>query len=128
MISDKKNQAQESLDILIIDDEVDICQLLVLILRNKNLVTRCSNSLKDAREMLKFAAPRLVFLDNHLSDGLGIDFIEHIKTVCPETKIIMITAHNTISNRNTALDKGAVHFIGKPFTSDDILETVLNFL
>lgn len=123
-----ENKLQESLDVLIIDDEMDICQLLVLILRNKNISSKFTNSLYEAKEFLSKTKPRMIFLDNHLSDGLGIDFIDQIKTLAPETKIVMITAHSTEANKKTALEKGAIHFIGKPFNTDEINETISKFL
>jgi DNA-binding NtrC family response regulator len=128
MNSENKEQTKDTADVLIIDDEIDICQLLVLILRHKNIHSKFVNSLKDARDILNTMKPRMIFLDNHLADGLGLDFIEYIRTNSPNSKIIMITAHNSNSNKDAALSRGAVQFIGKPFTTDDILNAVVNFL
>ena len=64
---------------LIIDDEADVCLLLSNILRNKNIIPTYVNSLAAAPTALKQVEPDIVFLDNHLPDGMGIDFIQHIK-------------------------------------------------
>lgn len=114
---------------LIIDDEVDICYLLSGILKQKNCQTNYVNSLAEATLEMKKSSPLIVFLDNHLPDGLGIDFVEHIKNYYPTTKIIMITAYDTITDRQQAIKKGVDIFIGKPFTKEAInnaLETLLN--
>ncbi len=109
---------------LIIDDEIDICYLLSSILKNKNLETNYVTSLSEARIALENQAPAIVFIDNHLPDGRGIDFIKHIKDNHPTAKIVMITAYDTSSDRNDALFIGADSFIGKPFSSAAIYKTL----
>ncbi|MEO8769927.1 MAG: response regulator [Ferruginibacter sp.] len=109
---------------LIIDDETDICYLLSTLLKQKNLQTDYVNTLSDAAIALKKDPPEIIFLDNHLPDGLGMNFIEYIKLHYPQTKIIMITAHDTDADRQKALKEGADYFIGKPFTRDIIYKAV----
>lgn len=109
---------------LIIDDETDICYLLSRLLKKKNLETSFVNSLSDANKSLKINHPEIIFLDNHLPDGLGINYISYIKEHYPEAKIIMITAHDSIDDRAKAFKNGADFFIGKPFTNDIINKAV----
>ncbi len=112
---------------LIIDDEIDICFLLSGILKQNNCQTSYVNNLADAVVQLKNSCPVIVFLDNHLPDGLGIDFVAHIKKNYPTTKIVMITAYDTIEDRQQALNKGVDVFLGKPFTKEAIINS-LDFL
>lgn len=114
--------------ILIIDDETDICYLLSMLLKKKNFATSYVNSLSDAVIALERENPNLVFLDNHLPDGLGLNFIEYIKSKKPECKIVMITAHDTVSDRERAIREGVDFFIGKPFSRDIIYQTVEQLL
>ena len=109
---------------LIIDDEIDICYLLSGILKQKGCLTNYVNNLADAVVALKNATPAIVFLDNHLPDGLGADFAAEIKKDYPSTKIIMITAYDTIEDRQHAIKKGVDLFIPKPFSK----ETIVNAL
>ncbi|HPH83905.1 MAG TPA: response regulator [Ferruginibacter sp.] len=109
---------------LIIDDETDICYLLSALLKHKNLESAYVNNLADATQMLKNYAPEIIFLDNHLPDGLGMNFIEYIRKFYPTVKIIMITAHDTAADKHRALKEGADFFIGKPFTRDLIYKAV----
>jgi len=111
---------------LIIDDESDICFLLSSILKNKGFKTDFVNSLAEATTALKKDKPSIVFLDNHLPDGMGIDFIGYIKQNNPESKIVMITAYDNNPDRIKALDSGADYFLGKPFTRDSIYQTIDN--
>lgn len=113
---------------LIVDDEMDICYLLTSILKHKNLQASFVNSIEEAKRVLKEENPSIVFLDNHLPDGFGMNFIEEIKRINPNVKIVMITAHDTYNDRQNAELNGADHFIGKPFTRETIFNTLENLL
>ena len=119
-----KFEKTKLLKVLIIDDELDICYLLSGILRQKKLRTSYVNTLSEAEEALKTDPPALLFLDNHLPDGFGLDFIHHIKHNYPLTKIIMITAHDSAAERNRAYTEGVDFFISKPFTREVINSTI----
>ena len=114
--------------VLIIDDEVDICYLLSSILRSKNCQVNYVNSLEEATATLLSQHPEIIFLDNHLPDGLGINYIQTFKQNSPGTKIVMITAFDNDSERVKAFNNGADTFICKPFTKDLIFQTVNNLL
>lgn len=110
---------------LIIDDETDICYLLSSILRQKNFQTVFAGSISEAEKILdNDGGHSVIFLDNHLPDGLGVNYIISLKKRCPSCIIIMITAHDTLSDRQKAESNGVDFFIGKPFTKEIIFKTL----
>lgn len=113
---------------LIVEDDLDICYLVSGILKQKNLDYNYVNSLSDAVKYLSNNTPDILILDNHLPDGLGVEFISYIKKNYPEIHIIMITAHDTQPDRMNALNKGADFFLGKPFTRAAMNATLDNFI
>ena len=115
---------QTAVKALIIDDETDICYLLSRLLKQKNYETSFVNTLTAANDALKAEHPEIIFLDNHLPDGLGLNYLLYIKENYPKSKIVMITAHDSVDDREKAMNNGADFFIGKPFTSDIIYEAV----
>lgn len=117
---------QEKLKALIVDDEMDVCYLLGSILKIKNLQARYVNSIGEAKRALQEDHHSIIFLDNHLPDGFGVNFIKEIRKLDPHAKIIMITAHDTNNDRNSAYEQGADQFIGKPFTRETILRVIDN--
>ena len=124
-----ENETCSKLKALIIDDEVDICFLLRGILKHKNFEADYVTSLTEAEIFLQknTTAPPVIFLDNHLPDGLGIDYISQLKKVYPYAKIIVITAQDTSADREKAYENGADYFIAKPFTRDMIFQTIEKF-
>ena len=109
---------------LIIDDESDICFLLSNILRNNNLDVQFVNSISEGKLFLKKNSPQLLFLDNHLPDGYGVDFISYVKKEHADIKIVMVTAHDTPEDRGKALKEGADVFISKPFSASEIKKAI----
>ena len=118
------NQPKNKLQALIIDDEADICYLLKSILNQKDFDTSYANTLSEGEKYLMQNNPVVIFLDNHLPDGFGIDSIRHFKKDYPSCKIVMLTAHDTNTDREKAYHEGVDFFIGKPFTRDIINKTI----
>jgi len=100
--------------VLIVDDELDICYLLSGMLKQRSLITGFVNTLSDAVIALQTDTPSILFLDNHLPDGFGLDFIPYIKKNYPEVKVIMITAHDGAIERKQAYEGGVDLFVAKP--------------
>lgn len=117
---------QDKLKALIVDDEIDVCYLLSSILKYKNLQASYVNSIGEAKRALQEDRHSIIFLDNHLPDGFGINFITEIKKLNPLVKIVMITAHDTNNDKNKAFEQGVDQFIAKPFTRDSILRAIEN--
>lgn len=116
----------KGLKVLIVDDEIDICFLLSGMLRQRDLRPSYVNTISDAQIALREEAPSLLFLDNHLPDGFGLDFIRYVKSQYPETRIIMITAHDSPEDRRKAANEGADYFLSKPFTRNQINSLIDN--
>ena len=123
--TDVKNESSsEHVEVLIVDDEIDICFLLSGIVKQKKLSTAYVSTLHDAELAIDIHKPDILFIDNNLPDGNGINFIKFVKNTHPETKIVMITAYDTLMDEQMAINEGADFFIGKPFTRDIINKTL----
>ncbi|HEV8508333.1 MAG TPA: response regulator [Chitinophagaceae bacterium] len=123
-----RSAIQEKIKALIVDDEIDVCYLLTSILKYKNLQASYVTSISEAKRVLKEGHHAIVFLDNHLPDGFGINFISEIRKLNPRVKIVMITAHDTNNDRNRAYEQGVDQFIGKPFTRESIFDAIENLV
>ena len=111
-------------NVLIVDDEVDICYFLKRNLDRKDYTTTFVNTLKEAKKLVETVRPSVVILDNHLPDGLGLDFAEQIKKNYPDIKIVMITAHDTPNDRSNANHNGVDYFLSKPFMMKEVYSAI----
>ncbi|MEO7394416.1 MAG: response regulator [Chitinophagaceae bacterium] len=110
----------KAIKILIVDDEMDICYFLSHNLSKRKFVTTSAYTLAEAEKELSVEEPYILLLDNHLPDGLGIDFASKIKNKYPHLKIVMITAHDSPQDRSRAYSNGVNYFLSKPFTINEV--------
>ena len=113
-------------DILIIDDEEDLCWLLSNSLTGKGFNVSTANTISDGTAHLN-ESPDLILLDLKLPDGDGMDILPEIKRITPETLVVIISAYGSEERRQDANDKGVHSFIDKPLTEENILSTIRQF-
>lgn len=111
-------------DILIIDDEKDLCDLLGAALGRRGYRVAVANTSKEGLACLKKAPPDLVFLDLKLPNGDGINILSAIRRLCPRTIVTVISAYGSEERREEARKKGAYSFMDKPFTERDVLNSI----
>jgi DNA-binding NtrC family response regulator len=107
------------LNILIVDDDSTTCQLLELILKQKNCITISAYNLAEAKIKLE-QQPHAVFLDNQLPDGKGIEFIGYIKRINPSIKVILITGAEILLTDKSYPD----YFLEKPLSKNLIFKVI----
>ena len=110
--------------ILIVDDEPDARFLFERILGKRNLKSAFARNLTEATNAMEMDHPSLIFLDNSLPDGRGIDFIPFLKEHYPGTRVVIITANDNIFDKKIAFQKGADDFLGKPLSLELINRTL----
>lgn len=116
-------ESTKTRQVLIIEDEGDMCLLLNILLTGKDMELEHVKNLAAAKEFLQQSQPPVVILDNKLPDGFGIDFISYIKANYPAIKIIMISGYDA-SAEDVALENGADIFLQKPFTREQVYQSI----
>ena len=113
--------------VLIIDDEEELCMLMELVLEREHFLAQSIHVLENSLTLIQQLKPDYIFLDNHLPDGKGINFIKKMIAAYPQVKIVMMTAHNERQLTEKALEEGASYFLHKPFNRNNI-ENIINSL
>lgn len=110
-------------DILIVDDEADIRLLIGGILEDEGYKTRQAANADQALKEVRARAPAVILLDIWLEGSSmdGLQLLEAIHRLRPQTPVIMISGHGTIETAVSAIKLGAYDFIEKPFESDRLL-------
>jgi PAS domain S-box-containing protein len=110
--------------ILIVDDEADIALILKLQLEDAGFATIRA---KDGFEALKLLGQEdfsLVLLDIKMPRMDGIQVLEKIQDSRPDLAVIMMTAHGSEDIAVETMKKGALDYIAKPFSTEDLLKKV----
>jgi two-component system, NtrC family, nitrogen regulation response regulator NtrX len=114
-------------DILIVDDEADICMLIAGVLRDEGYATREATDSAQALAAIHARQPTLVILDIWLQGNQpleGIEILKLLRAEMPSVPVVMISGHGTIETAVEAIKIGAYDFIEKPFKSDRLLLVV----
>ncbi|MFG1349551.1 sigma-54-dependent transcriptional regulator [Xanthobacter autotrophicus] len=112
-----------AMDILIVDDEADICELVAGILEDEGYAARTARDADSALAAISARRPNLVFLDIWLQGSRldGLELLNEIKAQHPEVPVVMISGHGNIETAVAAIKRGAYDFIEKPFNADRLV-------
>jgi two-component system nitrogen regulation response regulator NtrX len=114
--------------ILIVDDEISICQSLKAILEDEGYQILVAQSGEEALKIVAEEMPQLVLLDIWLPGMDGLDTLKAIKAAHPHVLVIMMSGHGTIETAVKATKLGAFDFIEKPLSLDKVIILVNNAL
>ncbi len=114
--------------ILVVDDELRICDSLKVLLSDESYEVHTSNKGEDAMKCLSENAFDLVLLDIVMPDMDGRRVLDYINSRCPETLTILMTGHASIESAVAALRSGVYDYLRKPFEHEELLKTVRNAL
>jgi|WetSurMetagenome_2_1015567.scaffolds.fasta_scaffold01005_2 two-component system, NtrC family, response regulator AtoC len=99
--------------LLIVDDDTSILAACRMIFEGKYTVTTAENG-SDAMRLLREEVQDVVILDIGLQDMSGIHLLPQIKSLSPETIVIVISASEDTAMINRARELGAVDYLVKP--------------
>lgn len=114
--------------ILTVDDEEMIRELIVSALSREGYRCFQAGSADDARLILQNNKIDLTILDIMMPGRSGVDFLEELKALSPETVVLMVTAISDTETAMNCIHLGADDYILKPFDVDRVLLTIRNSL
>jgi len=110
--------------ILIIDDDMDICQLLSRFLQRKGF--EADSAYSGNKGIAKFREQKfdLVLCDFRLGDKEGREVLKEIKGINPLTAVIIITGYSDIKTAVEVIKHGAFDYITKPLIPEEVLSVI----
>ena len=115
-----------TLEVLVVDDERDIRELVAGVLSDEGYECRTSGDSASALEEIDRKRPSLVLLDVwlHGSPMDGLEVLDAIKQREPDLPVIIFSGHGSIDTAVSAVSRGAMDFIEKPFEAEKLLHLV----
>jgi len=110
--------------ILIADDEADIGLILKLQLEDSGYSTVRVKDGVEALEVLAKERFELLLLDIKMPRMDGMQVLDRVRQDYPAMVVVMMTAHGSEDIAVAAMKKGAVDYISKPFSNEDMLKRV----
>lgn len=118
----------DKIRILVIDDEILIRTALQGILTTHGFKAKVCETGLEALTLLTKEFFDLVILDLKLPDYNGLELLKKIKTLCPDTGVIIITAYAEVKSAVQAIKDGAFDYLAKPFQEEELLITLEKFI
>ncbi|MDL1970037.1 MAG: sigma-54 dependent transcriptional regulator [Candidatus Desulfofervidaceae bacterium] len=106
--------------IAIIDDEKIVCSHLKKIFSKEGYDVITFLRGEEALKHITFNHPSIVLLDLKLPDVDGLEILEKIKSISPETEVIIMTGYASIETAIEAIKKGAFHYLTKPLKLEEL--------
>jgi len=114
----------QQFDILVIDDEQVILDAVQRICAVEKLNTDTANDANIALQKLKKNNYNLIVCDIMLPEMDGFQFLSELENVNNNIPVIMTTGFSTVENAVRSLSEGAIDFLPKPFTADELCSSI----
>jgi DNA-binding response OmpR family regulator len=117
--------------LLVVDDEEDLASAVAEALRREGYAVDVALTGQDALDRLIINPYDLVLLDLTLPDIDGIEVCRLIRTDAmfdPTTRVLMVTARDSVADRVTGLDQGADDYLVKPVALPELSARVRTLL
>jgi len=111
------------LNYLVVDDDKAFCQILSRVLvRQGHSVCIANNGHQAAEHCDNDSAIKRVILDLKLEQESGLSILVDIKQRLPHAEILILTGYSSISTAVEAIKLGAVNYLCKPASAEDIMK------
>jgi len=110
--------------LLIVDDEADIALILKLQLEDVGYKTVRARDGIEALEHIDKEKFALILLDIKMPRMDGMQVLARVRQDYPDTGVVMMTAHGNEDIAVEAMKNGAIDYIAKPFSTDDLVKKV----
>ena len=121
MSTPQETAAKETL--LVVDDEVDLCDMLVEYLGKQGFRVLSAHTATQAMQTLEKEPVSLMILDINMPGGSGLDLLRQLPQ--PHAiPVILLTANTDVVDRVVGLELGADDYIGKPFDLRELLARI----
>ncbi len=114
------SQVAKPIDILVIDDEQVVQDAVCRVCEAGGLTAEAVGDARTGLDKVRRKAYRIVVCDIMLPELDGFHILDAIQRAKIRTPLIMITGYSTMQNAVNALKHGAIDFVPKPFTADEL--------
>ena len=118
-------QATESADILVVDDEESVVEVVSLYLRRDGFQVRVASDGREALQEIHTKLPTLVVLDVMLPELDGLEIMRRLRAdPTSDVPVILLTARSQEVDRIYGLELGADDYVTKPFSPAELVSRV----
>ena len=114
--------------VLVVDDEPDLTEVLVGVLRYEGWEVRSAAGIASALALAADFRPDAVVLDIMLPDGSGLAALRDLRAVRPDVCVLFLTARDSVEDRIAGITAGGDDYVTKPFSLEEVLARLRGLL
>lgn len=107
--------------VLVVDDDPGIRETLSDILEAKGYTVSAVPTGKECIDRARVEFINVALVDLRLPDMSGTEVLQHLKEFSPDTEVVMITGHASLTSAVEALNSGAFGYVPKPLELEQVL-------
>ncbi len=108
-------------NILLVDDDTAFTEVMARGFKRRGFDVRCCSSAGEAIEACRASAPSHILLDLNMPGVSGLIVLPELLALAPGAKLVVLTGYSSIATAVEATKAGAVNYLCKPATIDEIL-------
>ena len=125
MLDDTNYKIDKDNSLLILDDDQPFLKRLSVAMEKRGFKVFPASSMAEFGRTLESICPNYAIVDLRLNDGTGLDAVESIRKINPDSKIIVLTGYGAIATAVAAVKIGAIDYLSKPADANDILNALV---
>ena len=107
--------------ILVVDDEPAQCEMVSDFLKKQGLDVSSAESGEKALQLFRQDSIDLILTDQKMPGMSGLELLQAVRAINPETPVILMTAFGSIQAAVSAIQGGATDYLTKPLNLDELL-------
>lgn len=107
--------------LLLVDDDVDYCQVLGSALRKRGYEVAVAHNQANALGLARHMEPEYAVVDLRIGSESGLELVKLLAGLDENTRIVMLTGYASVATAVESIKLGAVHYLTKPATVDEII-------
>ena len=107
--------------LLLVDDDETYCSVLGDALEKRHYEVHVACDLATALELARQHEPEFAVVDLRIGTESGLELVKQLAELDENTRIVMLTGFASVTTAVEAIKLGAVHYLAKPATADDVV-------
>jgi two-component system response regulator RegA len=112
--------------LLVLDDDAAFRQRLARAMEKRGFEPVMAEAVAEGLAIARSKPPAYAVVDLRLEDGNGLDVVEALREVRPDSRVVVLTGYGAIATAVAAVKIGVVDYLSKPADADDVEKALLS--
>jgi len=125
-MTERRGEIGDDNSLLVLDDDAPFRLRLARAMEKRGFAPVMAESVAEGLAVVRSNPPAYAVIDLRLEDGNGLDVVEALREVRPDSKAVVLTGYGAIATAVAAVKIGATDYLAKPADADDVEKALLS--